>query len=175
VSTTVNQNDDRHKCSTITIVVPLRRRFVWMNSQLGMAGLGGRSLSATNGSVRAMTTWTRAEIGALGEALAVEHLTSLGLQILDRNWRCRYGELDIIAADTATRAAVFVEVKARTSDQFGGVEQAVTPEKVRRLRRLAGLWLAGNDGGWAAVRIDVIGVRIGRQRQPEITHVQGVG
>jgi putative endonuclease len=146
-----------------------------MNSQLGMAGLGGRSLSATNGSVRAMTTWTRAEIGALGEALAVEHLTSLGLQILDRNWRCRYGELDIIAADTATRAAVFVEVKARTSDQFGGVEQAVTPDKVRRLRRLAGLWLAGNDGGWAAVRIDVIGVRIGRQRQPEITHVQGVG
>jgi putative endonuclease len=146
-----------------------------MNSQLGMGGLGGRSLSATNGSVRAMTTWTRAEIGALGEALAVEHLTSLGLQILDRNWRCRYGELDIIAADTATRAAVFVEVKARTSDQFGGVEQAVTPEKVRRLRRLAGLWLAGNDGGWAAVRIDVIGVRIGRQRQPEITHVQGVG
>ncbi|HEX3284672.1 MAG TPA: YraN family protein [Mycobacterium sp.] len=122
-----------------------------------------------------MTTWTRAEIGALGEALAVEHLTSLGLQILDRNWRCRYGELDIIAADTATRAAVFVEVKARTSDQFGGVEQAVTPDKVRRLRRLAGLWLAGNDGGWAAVRIDVIGVRIGRQRQPEITHVQGVG
>jgi putative endonuclease len=122
-----------------------------------------------------MTTWTRAEIGALGEALAAEHLTSLGLAVLDRNWRCRYGELDIIAADKAVRTVVFVEVKTRTSDRFGGVEQAVTPEKVRRLRRLAGLWLAGNDGRWSAVRIDVIGVRIGRRRKPEITHVQGVG
>jgi putative endonuclease len=122
-----------------------------------------------------MTTWTRAEIGALGEQLAVEHLTSLGLAVLARNWRCRYGELDIIAADDATRTAVFVEVKTRTSDHFGGVEQAVTPDKVRRLRRLAGLWLAGQDGSWAAVRIDVIGVRIGRRRNPEITHLRAVG
>jgi putative endonuclease len=121
-----------------------------------------------------MTSWTRAEIGSLGEELAVNHLTSLGLRVLDRNWRCRYGELDIIASDNA-RTAIFVEVKTRTSDQFGGVEQAVTPEKVRRLRRLAGLWLAGQDGSWAAVRIDVIGVRIGRQREPQISHVQGVG
>ena len=122
-----------------------------------------------------MTSWTRAEIGTLGEDLAVEHLTSLGLKVLDRNWRCRYGELDIIAADDATGTAVFVEVKTRTSDLFGGVEQAVTSPKVRRLRRLAGLWLAGQDGSWAEVRIDVIGVRIGRQRSPEITHVQAVG
>ena len=122
-----------------------------------------------------MTSWTRADIGALGEDLAVDHLTSLGLAVLARNWRCRYGELDIIAADNSTRTAVFVEVKTRTSDLFGGVEQAVTPEKVRRLRRLAGLWLAEQDGSWAAVRIDVIGVRIGRQRSPEITHVQAVG
>jgi putative endonuclease len=69
---------------------------------------------------------------------------------------------------------VFVEVKTRTSDRFGGVQQAVTPDKLRRLRRLAGLWLAGQDTGWAAVRIDVIGVRIGRRRIPEITHLQGV-
>ncbi len=122
-----------------------------------------------------MTSWTRAEIGALGEQLAVEHLSSLGLVVLARNWRCRYGELDVIATDEANRTAVFVEVKTRTSDQFGGVEQAVTPDKVRRLRRLAGLWLAGQDGSWATVRIDVIGVRIGRQRSPEITHVQAVG
>ena len=122
-----------------------------------------------------MTSWTRAEIGALGEQLAVDHLTSLGLAVLDRNWRCRYGELDVIAADRVTRTAIFVEVKTRTSDVFGGVEQAVTPDKVRRLRRLAGLWLAGQDGSWAAVRIDVIGVRIGRQRNPEITHLRAVG
>jgi putative endonuclease len=122
-----------------------------------------------------MTTWSRAEIGALGEQLAVEHLTSLGLEVLDRNWRCRYGELDVIAADRQTRTAVFVEVKTRTSDRFGGVAQAVTPDKVRRLRRLAGLWLADTGGSWAAVRIDVVGVRIGRRPTPEITHLQAVG
>ena len=121
------------------------------------------------------TSWTRAEIGALGERLAVEHLQSLGLRVLARNWRCRYGELDVIAADDAARIVVFVEVKARTSDRFGGVEYAVTPEKLRRLRRLAGLWLAGQDVRWSGVRIDVIGVRIGRRPIPEITHVQGVG
>ncbi len=122
-----------------------------------------------------MTTWSRAEIGALGEQLAVEHLRTLGLEVLDRNWRCRYGELDVIAADRQTRTVVFVEVKTRTSDRFGGVAQAVTPDKVRRLRRLAGLWLADKGGSWAAVRIDVVGVRIGRRPTPEITHLQAVG
>lgn len=122
-----------------------------------------------------MTSLTRAEIGALGEQLAVDHLQSLGLRVIDRNWRCRYGELDVIAADDAARTAVFVEVKTRTSDQFGGVAQAVTPQKVRRLRRLAGLWLAAHDGRWAQVRIDVVGVRIGLRRTPEISHLQGVG
>ncbi|TGD88078.1 YraN family protein [Mycolicibacterium sp. CH28] len=121
-----------------------------------------------------MTTLTRSQIGALGEALAVEHLGGAGLRIVARNWRCRYGELDVIAAD-GERTVVFVEVKTRTGDGFGGVEYAVTPTKVRRIRRLAGIWLAGQDQTWAAIRIDVIGVRIGRQRTPEITHLRGVG
>ena len=90
-------------------------------------------------------TLTRAELGALGEQLAVEHLTALGLQILARNWRCRYGELDVIAADPAARTVIFVEVKTRTGDGFGGLAEAVTPAKVRRLRRLAALWLAAQD------------------------------
>jgi putative endonuclease len=122
-----------------------------------------------------MTSFTRVEIGALGEQVAVDHLESLGMRVLTRNWRCRYGELDVIAADDAARTVVFVEVKTRTSDQFGGVVQAVTPQKLRRLRRLAGLWLAAQHGSWAGVRIDVIGVRIGRSQAPEITHLQGVG
>lgn len=121
------------------------------------------------------STMTRIELGALGEALAVDHLTRLGLRILHRNWRCRYGELDVIACDDTSRTVVFVEVKTRTGDGYGGLAHAVTPRKVRRLRRLAGLWLAGQDGRWAALRIDVIGVRIGRRRTPELTHLQGIG
>ncbi len=66
-------------------------------------------------------------------------------------------------------------MKTRTGEQFGGVEQAVTPAKVRRLRRLAGLWLAQQRGSWSSVRIDVITIRIGRCRTPELTHIQGVG
>jgi putative endonuclease len=120
-------------------------------------------------------TMTRVQLGAMGEALAVDHLTRIGLRILNRNWRCRYGELDVIACDEATRTVVFVEVKTRTGDGYGGLAHAVTERKVRRLRRLAGLWLAGQEERWAAVRIDVIGVRIGRHHVPEIMHLQGVG
>jgi len=117
---------------------------------------------------------TRNELGALGEQLAVEHLRALGLRILVRNWRCRYGELDVIAAD-GDRTVVFIEVKTRSGDGFGGIAEAVTRAKVRRIRRLAGIWLAGQDTGWAQVRIDVIGVRIGRRRVPELTYLRGVG
>lgn len=120
-------------------------------------------------------TLTRAEIGALGEQLAADHLIGLGWEILTRNWRCRYGELDVIAVDPATRTLVFVEVKTRTGDGFGGVAQAVTEQKARRLRRLASMWLATSQQRWAAIRIDVIGVRIGRRRTPEIRHLQGIG
>ena len=119
--------------------------------------------------------WSRTELGAHGEQLAVEHLRALGLRILDRNWRCRYGELDVIASDDAVGAVVFVEVKTRTGDGFGGLPEAVTPAKVRRLRRLAGLWLAGQEASWQTVRIDVVGVRVGRRRVPEISHLTGIG
>jgi putative endonuclease len=122
-----------------------------------------------------MTTWTRTEIGALGEQLAAEYLTGIGLRIEARNWRCRYGELDLIAVDQVVDTVIFVEVKTRTGDGFGGLAEAVTAQKARRLRRLAGLWLAAQDRRWTAVRIDVIGVRIGRRRVPELTHLQGIG
>jgi len=80
----------------------------------------------------------------------------------------------VIAAE-GDHTVVFVEVKTRTGDGFGGVEHAVTPAKVRRLRRLAALWLAGQDRGWGQIRIDVIGVRVGRRPAPEVMHLRGVG
>ena len=105
--------------------------------------------------------------------MAVDHLLSLGMRVLQRNWRCRYGELDVIAAE-GTSTVVFVEVKTRTGDGFGGLPEAVTPAKLRRIRRLAGLWLADQTTGWREIRIDVVGVRVGRHRTPEVTHLRGV-
>lgn len=121
-----------------------------------------------------MTGLTRIELGALGEDIAATHLESLGMRILQRNWRCRYGELDVIAEAPAD-TVVFVEVKTRAGDGFGGVEQAVSPQKVGRIRRLAALWLAQQPRNWAQVRIDVVGIRVGRRRTPELMHLKGVG
>ncbi|OQZ98522.1 hypothetical protein BST15_08770 [Mycolicibacter arupensis] len=132
-------------------------------------------MSESPPSLTGMTTMTRSELGALGEQLAVDYLMAQGWAIVARNWRCRYGELDVIAADPVARAVVFVEVKTRSGDGFGGLAYAVPPEKVRRLRRLAGAWLVGQQAHWGEIRLDVIGVRIGRSRTPEITHLQGVG
>lgn len=118
---------------------------------------------------------TRAQLGALGEQTAVDYLSGQGWEILARNWRCRYGELDVIAADPATATLVFVEVKTRSGDGFGGLAYAVPERKVRRLRRLAGIWLGDQDTHWPRVRLDVIGVRVGRSATPEISHLPGVG
>lgn len=105
-----------------------------------------------------LKTMTRVQLGAMGEALAVDYLTSMGLRILNRNWRCRYGELDVIACDAATRTVVFVEVKTRTGDGYGGLAHAVTERKVRRLRPASpGRAVAGRPGralGCGAHRCD---------------------
>lgn len=106
------------------------------------------------------------ELGRSGEQLAVDHLTAIGYTILDRNWRCSMGELDIVALDGAT--TVMVEVKTRSSVAFGHPLDAVTPRKLARLRRLAGAWCEAHardtvSGGSARpIRIDVIGVVSGR-------------
>jgi putative endonuclease len=146
-----------------------------MNSTLGITRPHGDGFVGPAPHGVGMSSLTRAEIGALGEQLAVEHLVAQGLRTLTRNWRCRYGELDVIAEEVTTNTVVFVEVKTRTGDGFGGLAEAVTAQKVRRIRRLAALWLAEQETRFSALRIDVIGVRIGRRREPELTHLKGVG
>ena len=79
-------------------------------------------------------------VGRFGEDVAAQHLLAAGLQILERNWRCREGELDIVARDGSE--LVFVEVKTRSSLAFGTPAEAVGPAKAARLRRLALCWLA---------------------------------
>lgn len=112
--------------------------------------------------------------------MAVAHLEALGLRILERNWRCRYGEIDIVAEHPVPGircpALVFVEVKTRTGDGYGGLPEAVTAAKLRRLRRLAGRWLEGHQRSvWSIVRIDVVGIRLRLNAEPDITHLKAVG
>ena len=112
--------------------------------------------------------------GRWGEDLAVRHLERLGLVILERNWRSRTGEIDIVAGDRATGTIVFCEVKTRSSEDFGSPLAAVTPRKVRRLRALASEWMRSHEHVAREVRIDVIGILLSTRGGPTIEHLRGV-
>lgn len=109
-----------------------------------------------------MRTQHRGELGRAGEDLAAAHLEACGLDILERNWRDgRRGEIDIVAWDPGSSAVVICEVKTRIGIRFGTPLEAVGPDKLARLRRLARAWLMAHDvhGG---VRFDVVGVTLPR-------------
>lgn len=112
-------------------------------------------------------------IGEFGERLAVEHLRDDGMEILARRWRCALGEVDVVAVDDG--CLVVVEVKTRRSVLAGEPVEAVTAEKLGRLRRLTGAWLAQQERHWPDVRIDVVAVRLSRTRAPHVDHLRGVG
>ncbi|MCA0146562.1 YraN family protein [Blastococcus sp. LR1] len=111
------------------------------------------------------------ELGARGEQIAVAHLTDAGLRVLDRNWRCREGEIDLVARDGD--ALVFCEVKARRGLGYGHPAEAVTPAKRRRIRLLAQRWLAAHDEHAPEVRFDVVGVLVRAGAPAEVMHLRG--
>ena len=108
----------------------------------------------------ACVTAGRRALGARGENLAARWYERNGYAVIDRNWRCRSGELDIVARTGST--IVFIEVKTRSSDAYGSPAAAVTPAKQRRLRGLAIEWMRANEIHGAALRFDVACV-IGNQ------------
>jgi putative endonuclease len=113
--------------------------------------------------------------GRLGEELAARHLIGQGLVVLDRNWRCDVGEVDIVAQDGDD--LVICEVKTRRSRRFGSPLEAITPEKAARLRRLAARWVQTHDVRPAHIRIDLVGIVLGALNSPpeaaEVEHVRG--
>lgn len=96
--------------------------------------------------------------GRAGEERATHHLTSLGYDILDRNWRCAQGEIDIVAATRST--LVVAEVKTRRTDWFGHPFEAIDARKRQRLWRVACAWVAAHPAQvrGRSLRIDVIGI-----------------
>jgi putative endonuclease len=98
----------------------------------------------------------RRELGAAGEAAAAQFLTRLRYKILERNYRCPAGEVDLIALDRGT--VVFVEVKTRHQDNFGSPFEAVDGRKQRRIERAAAHYLARRRLNTRDARFDVVGV-----------------
>ncbi|MCW5828752.1 MAG: YraN family protein [Deltaproteobacteria bacterium] len=98
----------------------------------------------------------RKNLGARGEDAAAIWLARKGWQIVERNWNCALGELDIIARDGETY--VFVEVRTKSGREFGSGIESVTPGKVKKLIRLAEAYVQSGGIRDVPLRIDVIGV-----------------
>ena len=110
------------------------------------------------------------KFGLWGEQTAAEYLEKLGYEIVERNARTQYGEIDLITRQAST--IVFVEVKTRGSTEFGYPEEAITAEKQQHMQDAAQDYLQTHpelDGEW---RVDVISIRRLKNQAPEITHIE---
>ena len=119
------------------------------------------------------TARQRMATGGYGEASAAHYLVEQGMVVLDRNWRCAIGELDLVLRDGSV--LVFCEVKTRATAAFGAPLEAVSATKVARLRRLAARWMTEHGVYADHVRLDLVGVRLDVAGAGRFDHVRGVG
>ena len=112
-------------------------------------------------------------LGRDGEQAAVTYLEGCGFRILDRNWRCADGEIDIVAVERHT--LVVCEVKTRSGTRYGTPLEAVGRVKRSRLRRLAAQWLNAHGIRFEQIRVDVVGLLYEGTGGFTIEHVRGVG
>lgn len=110
-------------------------------------------------------------IGAAGEAAAASELEAAGCVILDRNYRCPYGEVDLIARDG--EVIVFVEVKTRSSLAFGLPRDAVTAAKRRKIARTASHYLMTHVPEECPYRADIVEVAVVNGRIAAVRHLRG--
>lgn len=111
-------------------------------------------------------------LGRFGEELAATELVGRGLALLDRNWRCELGEIDLVLRDGSE--LVVCEVKTRSSTAYGSPLEAVDWAKVQRLHRLGYRWLEEHDLRVRAVRVDVVGVLAPRGGPVSLQHLRDV-
>ena len=115
-------------------------------------------------------------LGATGEEIAVDYLISQGYVVFDRNWRSKSGEIDIIASEkfNSQDELIFIEVKTRSSRDYGDPIEAISATKYLRMYRLALEWLSENSASREAWRLDVISIVISRAQKIEIDHLKRV-
>ncbi|WP_205474226.1 YraN family protein [Nocardioides sp. SYSU D00038] len=119
------------------------------------------------------TAASRRALGAYGETIAARHLVERGMVVLDRNWRCTAGELDLVLRDGDV--LVVCEVKTRRSTAAGTPHQAVDEVKLARLQRLAALWMEQHGVRCDHVRIDLVAVVRPPRGAALVDHVRGLG
>lgn len=105
-------------------------------------------------------TMSRQLVGKTGEKAARDYLEKQGYQIVETNYRCMLGELDIIAREAIT--TVFIEVRTKTGLSFGSPEESITVDKAKRLKRLAAKYLQDYGLSETPSRIDLIAVQLDR-------------
>lgn len=111
----------------------------------------------------------RKQTGRQGEEIAASYLVDKGYKILQRNWHCPTGELDIVMEDDG--ALVFVEVRTRRGNRFGTAEESITPVKQARLVELAQTYLQEVVPPHQSWRIDVVAVHLG-PGLPQVNHIE---
>ena len=114
----------------------------------------------------------RRTFGDNAEALAARHLEGKGMKMLARQFRTRYGEIDLIAKDGDE--VVFVEVKARKTNDFGYPEESVTTSKLQKIMHCAEIYLRQHKWDDRPHRVDVVAIEYG-MNPPRVTHLVGVG
>lgn len=116
--------------------------------------------------------YSQQELGRLGETVACDYLQSIGYEIIERNWRIRQGELDVIARRGDT--VVAVEVKTRRGTNYGAPLEAIGYLKTRRIRGLLITWVRMNKPYCRRLRVDAIGITFRRNLRPRIEHIEGL-
>lgn len=111
-------------------------------------------------------------LGKIGEEIAAKFLKTKGFKIVETNYRIRGGEIDIVALDSQT--LVYVEVKTRTSFEFGYPEESVTPWKIKHLVRSAKFYRNSRQNLPDLERIDVITVDLSNPQKALVKHIKNV-
>lgn len=120
----------------------------------------------------ARTAAARNALGRYGEDVAQRHLTGQGMILLDRNWRCDEGELDLVLREGDL--LVVCEVKTRSGPIGGAPHEAVGPAKLDRLRRLATRWALDHGVRPPGIRIDLVAVMRAGKGAADVDHVRGL-
>lgn len=126
----------------------------------------------TDSTTTGATGPARQALGSYGERVAERHLVAAGLVVLDRNWRCDEGEIDLVCREAGV--LVVVEVKTRTSVRHGTPHEAVTDAKLARLHRLGQRWALAHDLRPPETRVDLVAVLRPRRGAATIDHVRGL-